>query len=239
MQKLSFIFIFALATAVSAQTPHTLRIFNEGARLAQNARYEKAIEHYRKASLLSENEQTGHGFLARIHFNIGVCHYHLRQPAEAVKEFNEAIYLSRGRYEKAFYALGMAQVELKNWLKAEEAFRQTIRLNRQNGEAWFDLALVLLEKQDYEGAEHSFQKAIEHKSANLADAHNNLGVLFALRGDFGSAEKEFETALIESGGRSSEAQNNLEFCRYYKQNARRDLLAALEFGGIKRNKATD
>ena len=47
--------------------------------------------------------------------------------------------------------------------------------------------------------------------------------------DFPSAEKEFKTALSESNGKSIEARNNLQFCKLYKQNFNRNLLAKLEF----------
>jgi Flp pilus assembly protein TadD len=207
--------VFALS--VSAQTAR--QAFDKGTQFAQAAQYEKALENYQTAMRLAENEKTAGKFLAQIHFNSGVCLYHLRRNAEAVREFNAAIVLSAGSYQKAFYALGMAETELKNWRKAADALREAVRLKKADGEAWFDLGLVLLEEKDFEAARAAFQNSIRHKSVAIADAHNNLGVIMALSGDFPSAEKQFETALLKSNGKSVEAQNNLQFCKLYKQNS--------------------
>ena len=230
MRVLSFIFIivFAFFTTVSAQTLLVRQVFDEGTRAAQNARYEKALENYRKAIHHSEDEKPNDDFLAKIHFNSGVCLYHLKRHSEAVEEFNKAIKLSRGSYQKAFYALGITHGELKNWREAEEAFREAVNLKRKDGEAWFDLAMVLLEKRDFDAAEKAFQNAVKHKSVGSADAHNNLGVIYALKDNFPLAENEFKTALTESNGKSIEARNNLEFCKSYKRNFNRNLLAKLE-----------
>lgn len=230
MRKLPFLFIivFALVGGGAAQTVR--QSFEEGTRAAQNAEYEKALENYRKAFLYTESEKTGDEFQARIHFNIGVCLFHLKQNADAAREFNRAIALSNRGYQKAFYVLGMAQAKLKNWRKAESAFRAAVKLKKDDAEAWFDLGLVLLEEKDFRAAEKAFQNSIRYKTVAVADAHNNIGVIYALRGDFISAEKEFETALLESKGASGVARNNLQFCKAYKQNFSGDLSAKLEFG---------
>jgi Flp pilus assembly protein TadD len=230
MRKLSFLFIivFALVAGGAAQT--VKQSFEEGTRAASSAEYEKALENYRKAILYTESEKIGDDFLARIHFNIGVCLYHLKQNAAAVAEFNQAIALSKRGYQKAFYVLGMAQAKLKNRRKAESAFREAIKLKKDDGEAWFDLGLILLEEKDFAAASTAFRNSIRYKTIAASDAHNNVGVIHALQGDFSAAEKEFEAALIESKGASSVARNNLEFCKSYKQNFSGDLSAKLEFG---------
>jgi Flp pilus assembly protein TadD len=207
--------VFALS--VSAQTAK--QAFDEGTQSARAANYEKALGNYRKAIRLSENESIAGEFLARIRFNTGVCLYQLKRNEEAVKEFNAAIVLSGGSYQKAFYALGMAETELKNWRKASAALREAVRLKKTDGEAWFDLGLALVEEKNFEAAREAFQNSIRYKTVAVADAHNNLGVIMALSGDFPSAEKEFETALAKSRGKSVEAQNNLQFCKLYKQNS--------------------
>jgi len=229
MQILSIIFSVVLAMSVSAQTPSVQQAFDEGTQKAQTRNYKNAIEYYQKAVLLSQNGKMNNDFLARIHFNLGVCLFHLRRNSEAVKELTEAINLRRGKYQKAFYALGMAHGAMKNWQTAKTAFRQAVALKHNDGEAWFDLALVLLEEKDFDAAETAFQNAVKYKSIGSADAHNNLGVIYALRNNFSAAEKEFKTALIESNGKSFEAQNNLQFCKLYKQNFNRNLSGKLEF----------
>jgi len=232
MRILSFIFIIAFAVSVSAQMPSVKKSFENGTEAAQSGNYEKALEDYRKAILLSESDETGNDFLAKIYFNIGVCLYHLNRQTEAVEVFNKAIESSGGNYQKAFYALGMAEAKLKNRRKAVAALREAVRLTKTDGEAWFDLGLVLLEEKNFEEAEKAFQNSIRYKSIASADAHNNLGVILALKGDFASAEKEFKVALRKSSGKSIEAQNNLQFCESHKQNSAQISPAKLEFSRI-------
>lgn len=231
MRTFTFIFTVALSftISVSAQTTLTNRAFETGTRAAQAKEYERAITDYRRAILFSETEKQNNDFLARTHFNIGVCFYKLKQTAESVEEFNEAIKLSKKSYQKAFYALGMAHKDLRNWQKAEIAFRRAIELKTDDGEAWFDLAFVFIRQENFDHAEKAFQKSIKYKSIASADAHNNLGVIFALRHEFDSAENEFQAALEVSNGKSILARNNLQFCKSYKRNSNQNLLAKLEF----------
>ncbi len=231
--RLSF-FLFATAVlsfafSVSAQTSLTHRAFEIGTRAAQAKQFEAAIEEYQRAILFLLTEKTSDDALARIHFNIGVCLFKLQKTNEAVEAFTDAIKLSRRTYQKAFYAVGMAHVELENWRAAETAFREAVKLKKDDGEAWFDLGLVLLERENYGAAKSAFQKAIKYESVSAADAHNNLGVIYALKTNFPAAEVEFKTALVKSNGESIEARNNLEFCKLYKRDFNQNLLATLKF----------
>jgi Flp pilus assembly protein TadD len=231
MRGLFFIFVVIsiCITGVLAQTSAAAgRAFDEGMQEARANEYEKAIEHFRRAkSLLKDGARAG-GLPARVHFNLGVCLYHLKRSGEAVGEFAEAVRLSNGSYQKAFYALGMAHTELENWGAAEAAFRRAVDLKRDDAEAWFDLALVLLESRDLEGAKEAFQNAVRYRSAAAADAHNNIGVILALKGDMASAENEFKKALRLSRGKSAEARSNLKFCASLKQSFNRTAAAAAQ-----------
>jgi tetratricopeptide (TPR) repeat protein len=220
-------FILVLAFSAFAQTPFVSQTFESAGSAAREKRYEQAIEKYRATILHAETEHLDEMFRAKIHFNIGVCFYHLKRTSEAVEEFTEAIKLSKREHQRAFYALGMAQKDLKNWRKAKNAFRDSLRIKKDDGEAWFDLGLVYLEEKDYSSSAKAFESSIKYKSVNSADAHNNLGVIAALGNDWNFAEKEFKKALIN---KSVEAFGNLQFCKYYKRNLSvKDLLAKLEF----------
>ncbi len=223
-------FVFVLSLSAFAQTPFVKKTFEAGNNLAQDRQYERAIEKYRAATMFAETERVNDSFLTKIHFNIGVCLYQLKRTDEAVAEYTEAIKLSKREYQKAFYALGMAQKDLRNWREAAAALRDAVNIKKTDGEAWFDLALIYLEAKDFAAARKAFENAVKYKSANAADAHNNLGVIAALENDWISAEQKFQTALLESNGKSVEAKGNLQFCKFYKQNYKgSDLLAKLEF----------
>lgn len=231
MRVLTIVFLALLTISASAQTsPLVRQPFEKGTRLAQEGEYETALENYRKSLLFAETENSDDNLKAKIHYNIGVCLYQLKDNSAAARELTEAVKLSRRNYQKAFYALGMAQKELKNWQKAESSFRDALRLEKSDGEAWFDLAMIYLEEENYESATKAFQNAVKYDSASRADAHNNIGVISALKADFPAAEREFKTALKESAGKSIEARNNLLFCKEYQRNQNSNLTAKLTFG---------
>ena len=98
MRILSIIFSIVLAMSVSAQTPTVRQLFDEGTQKAQTGNYENAVEDYQKVILLLPNAKTDTNFLARVHFNVGVCFYHLQRNAESVEELTEAIKLAQGKY---------------------------------------------------------------------------------------------------------------------------------------------
>lgn len=222
MRILSFIFIVFLTISVSAQTVEIKQTFDEATEKANAKDFENALVIYQKLAGISQNEPKE--FRAKIHFNIGVCLYQLKNQTKAVTEYGRAVLLNP-RYEKAFYALGMAYFDLKNFSEAEKAFVNSLEINRKNGETWFDLAFVYLKMEDFDAAEIAFQNAIKFDSVAAADAHNNLGVISALRHDFETAEKQFKLAV----GKSAEAEKNLQFCKYYKESNLKELTAKLEF----------
>ena len=233
MRILIFI-ILAFTLATAAQTPLQQKLFTSGTENANRNEFKRALEDFRQTLLLAKNEKNDDKFLARVHFNIGVCFFQLKDRQNAAVEFSEAIKLSRRDYQKAFYALGMVHAELKNWEQAENAFRDALKINKTDGEAWFDLALVYIGKQNYSSAEKAFENAVKYRSVSLADAHNNLGVVFALKSDFDLAENEFKAALLVSDGKSIEARKNLQFCKYRGRNFNQNLLAQLEFSQSKK-----
>ncbi len=231
MRVLFFIFL-VFTFSVAAQTPALKKSFDEGIETARQGEFEIAAEKFRRVLLAAEIEKSGDEFLVRVHFNLGVCFYHLKETKRAVGEFTEAVKLSRREYKPAFYALGMAESDLRNWEKAEDAFLDALKLDKTDGEAWFDLGLVYLEKREFERAENAFENSIKFKSVAASDAFNNLGVIFALRHEFDLAERQFETALEFTEGKSTVAESNLRFCKFYRQkNQSKDLLAKLEFNG--------
>lgn len=231
--KRVFLSIFVILTALnlnaSAQSFTTRQMFEKAVGMANAGKFETALSVFKDSLALAKIDEADGDFRAKVHFNIGVCFYRLKQNEKAVAEFTEAIKLAGRDYEKAFYALGMAQAELKNWNEAERAFRDALGLNKRNGEAWFDLAFVYLAKDDFEAARAAFQKSVEYKSVSAAIGHNNLGVIFALRGDLDAALREFETALRKSDGNFAVAERNLQFCKSLGKNFNREQVAILEF----------
>lgn len=228
MRVLIFAFILSITGSAAAQTPSWQTVFEAAGRSAQAGQYAEALEKYQDVLEF----RTAPGLTAKIHFNIGVCLYQLGRPESAVAHYRQAIEVSGGKYQKAFYALGMAQTALGDKAKARAAFYEAVRLDKTDGEAWFDLGLILLAEKDekyYDAAREAFENAAENKSVSSADAINNAGVIAALKGDLATAEKKFK--LAAKAGSSAEAANNLKICDGYRRNANREQVAALNFSG--------
>jgi tetratricopeptide (TPR) repeat protein len=211
------LFIFVLVFAVSAQDH-----FSAGTSFTKEGSYEKALDSYRSALKNSKGADAE----SRAHYNIGVCLYQLGRHAEAVAALTEAIDLKGGKYQRAWYALGMAESASGNNAKAKGAFTKAIALNKKDAEAWFDLGMVSIVEKDYAAARAAFEKAVIFRSVNAPDAHNNIGVILALDGDVVAAIKKFEM----SG--SAEAVGNLKYCRERLGNVAGNHVSMLEFARV-------
>lgn len=199
MKKLFLVSIFVLIINFGAFAQNNE--FEKGLNLAQKGNFQNALPYFQN----SFDKKLSAKKIAQIHYNIGVCLYRLNQPNSAITEFKQAISLNPN-YEKAFYAIGMAFSDLRNFEDAEMAFRAALKLS-DNGETWFDLGLSLFEQKKYEESFTAFQNAIKFGSAAASASHNNLGVIYALKGNLDLAEKEIKLSKILG---FIEAENNLE-----------------------------
>jgi tetratricopeptide (TPR) repeat protein len=170
MKRLFFAVLFTvvLQFSVFAQAEE----FTKGINLAKSGDYQNALVSFQniEASNLSERKS------AQILYNIGVCFYRLNQASKAVAFFEKSVQLVPN-YEKAYYGLAMAKVDLKDFAGAEVDFLKAIDLNRTNGETWFDLALVLCETEKFTEAIVAFQNAVKFNSIAKSTAKYNLEIL--------------------------------------------------------------
>jgi tetratricopeptide (TPR) repeat protein len=191
----------------SAQDRNAGEALAHGNFIAAQGQYQTALSIYRDALPTSGDSR------AVITYNIGVCDYHLGRLTEAVAEYQSAIALRRGHYQRAFYALGVALSDLGDLPGARVAFAHALKLSHnRDGEAAFDLGLVLARGGEYEAAASYFRQAIARQTQSLSAAHNNLGVL-ALAGQWKQAAHEFEIASRIGRGSSDEIEHNLHLCQ--------------------------
>jgi Flp pilus assembly protein TadD len=189
--------------------------FERGVTLANNGNFAEAFVEFRNAERLINGSKLTKKRLAQLHFNIGVCHFRMNKNAEAIGRFETAVQVFP-KYERAHYALGMAASELRDWQKAERAFHDALKVNKANGEAWFDLGFVYLAKGEMLKARSAFETSIELKTIDAATAHNNVGVIRALSGDRDFAERAFENAVRVSNGAYKIAAVNLAVIRKHR-----------------------
>lgn len=226
MRLLLFVLLSFFVVNAAGQSPAVTRLFRNGTAQANEGRFADALKSYKTALFAAENEYLSAEYLAKLHYNIGVCHFRLERFDLASDEFKKAILLKK-EYTRAHYALGMAESRKKNWKAARASFRRVLDIDPKNGEAWFDLAFSNIALKEIDKAATAFVRSIEFSSVDSALSHNNIGVILAIKGELAAAEKEFESAIAVSGGWLIEAKRNLAFCR--EQRAGKRLTAALEY----------
>ena len=229
MKRIFTTLFFALFFAVGTFGQDVQTSFASGTKLAAAGQFETALAQFTTAAKLADATNTSADKRAQLEYNIAVCHFRLGRIDEAVAKFESAIRL-RPMYEKAFYALGMAEAERQNWLDAEKAFLGTIAINQQNAEAWFDLGYVYLAQKDSAGAKAAFELSAKYKSIDAAVSRNNIGVILASYGDTRGAIAEFEQALRLSGNKLKVARKNLEICHQREIMEGKMVAVTLEFG---------
>src|SRR5688572_24407741 len=108
MRILSFVFLFIFAVNISAQSTKVDDLFSEGTRNANAGRFDAALKNYKTALAVAENKYAGNESRARLHYNIGVCYFHLDQFKLAENEFKSAVLLKTD-YSQAHFALDKAR----------------------------------------------------------------------------------------------------------------------------------
>lgn len=90
--------------------------------------------------------------------------------------------------------LGAAQNRLADKRAAINTFRKAIEVDESYEEAYFNLALILVEQGEKEEAERLLRTAIQ-LDPDWHEAHGLLGVLLQERGRYSEAETELKRAL--------------------------------------------
>jgi len=206
------IFISISGLAIFAQGQDFDTSFERGVALANTGSFVEALTEFRNAESVIGGAKLSKKHLAQLHFNIGVCHFRMNKITDAISRFETAVDIFP-KYERAHYAFGMAASEARDWQRAERAFLDALKINKTNGETWFDLGFVYLAKGETLKARTAFESSLETGTVDAATAHNNVGVIRALSGDREFAEKAFENAVRVSSGTYKIAAVNLAFIR--------------------------
>jgi tetratricopeptide (TPR) repeat protein len=106
MRILSFVFLFIFAVNISAQSSKVDELFTQGTKQVNAGRFDDALATYKTALATAEKRYAGKVYLARLHYNIGVCYFHLDRFEAAANEFKSAVLLKTD-YARAHDALTM------------------------------------------------------------------------------------------------------------------------------------
>ena len=211
------ILIASTVIAINAQTSEGKSILRRGNALVAQEKYSLAIEEYRKVSTRDADSY------ARATYNIGVCHYELRQTDEAIAFYRRAIELKLGNYPRASYALGVALEDQGKITEARAAYEQAINdSQREFAPATFKLGLIEVRAGELKKAAVLFREAAARAGEHVPASHNNLGVMLARLGFLKEAEQQFVIALKASEGRFADAAHNLNLCRSLTASLRLD-----------------
>lgn len=206
-------------SSAAAQPADPVSHCNYGMALAQAARLDEAVAHYRTALALAPN-------YPEAHYNLGVALARLRRPAEAAAEYRAALQ-HRDPFPSAHANLGLlcfqagklpeAIAEFRTALaQAEDAevhghlanalyqagdpaaafaeYRRALALEPGNAEIRYNLGTSLLQSGQAAAAADEYRRALA-AGAHDADTHYNLALAEAAQGDPAAAAREFAAAL--------------------------------------------
>jgi tetratricopeptide (TPR) repeat protein len=157
-----------------------------GVLLARYRLYDDAILHFQTALQASPSSDDVKFDLADAYFRKGLY----GQALEAAAKVSSA-----GQQDAAFLALlGDIHAHLGNTAKAEEIFRDAIKLNPDNDQSYLSLTLVQLRSKDVSGAEQTLQKGLA-RIPSSGKIQWGLGIVSVLEGNTAQAAERLERAV--------------------------------------------
>jgi tetratricopeptide (TPR) repeat protein len=135
-------------------------------------------------------------------FDEGVALSSAGKHDEAIGKFNEGIALSATCYD-CYNNIGYSYAQLKNWDKAEAAYKKSAEIKPDDATAHSGLATVYNAERKFDLAAEEGAKATQLSSslsaggggAGSADAQYNQGVILWNAGKIADAKKAFEAAV--------------------------------------------
>jgi tetratricopeptide (TPR) repeat protein len=126
------------------------------------------------------------------HWRLGYALSEMEQYHSAIAAFRKALKLDRGNVP-ALGGLGRAYMELREWKRAEKAFRARLAL-KKSPQHYVFLAYILMKMARYDLAAECCRKAIE-LDPSFAEAYLNLGLALQRKKRFEEAIGAFESAV--------------------------------------------
>ncbi|MEO8574726.1 MAG: tetratricopeptide repeat protein [Pyrinomonadaceae bacterium] len=105
----AFLFVFGLG-ALAQSSPKITDLFSEGAKQVNAGQFNAALMSYKTALSAAENKYVNNNYRARLHYNIGLCYFHLDRFDLAADHFKHAL-IVKTDYSLAYYALGVTKLQ--------------------------------------------------------------------------------------------------------------------------------
>ncbi len=148
----------------------SLNEMNEGVDFAQRKRFEEAIEHLEKATVLDPTNDQAFS-------NLGHIHVEMEKFSAAREAFERAAALKpdNAEYQEM---LGAVCVKLADWEAAKNALRRASELDASSYRSRFKLGIVYEELDDPQSALYAYTDAVK-KGPHVPDSYAALGRLYA------------------------------------------------------------
>ncbi len=195
--------------------------FNRGVIFMKQNKHQEAISAFEKALILVGSDEL-------LHYNLAVC-YEYADGERYGPGFNrEKCIFHYGQALKikpdnaiVHFNLGMLYVHVGELEPAEEELRRTIEIDPGMADAFLQIGLLMLKKENYHSALNNLTKAKridENLSVkeHLIEARSGLGQFFLQNGDYEEARRNFEEVLeldpssVQSMVRLSHAYSGLQ-----------------------------
>lgn len=157
---------------------------NQGNVLMDLRRFEEALVSFNQALALDPNNAHACNNRGLVLLEV------LERHEDAVSDFKKAVSI-RPDYAEAYYNLGNALKDLRQFEEARAAFDKAIALNPGFAEAYYSRAVLLSEQQKFEEALSGFNQVISLQPDH-ARAHYNIGILNLLLGNLAKGWPEYE-----------------------------------------------
>lgn len=185
--------------------------FNLGLMYLEDKQLDKAENEFQTVVELEPKNASGQ-------YQLGRCAFNRKNYSRALKFYNKALSLKKGKYPRALNSIGLTYVRMGQVEKGIEYYKKAIKINHKYHTAWYNLALSLEKVGDDIKAEQAFLTAIQYKP-DYAQAWYNLGTIYIRQNQVDKAIQANEKA-IESKPNYLKAQLNLAVI--YTQNQQFD-----------------
>jgi len=163
-----------------------LPLVKKGNKLFDSRKYREAIEPFTSAY-----KKTGRPSLL---IKIAECHIALGEEEKGIRILRDSIENEKdGKIEirEAINAYFLKKGQLE---KAEEGFKEILRIRPESYYSLYQLGLIYLGKKDYTESFRNLERSIS-LNPNFAAAHIARGIIYYKQNDKGKAKEEFEEAM--------------------------------------------
>jgi len=129
---------------------------------------------------------------APAHFELGFCHFLLRQRDDAIKQLKAALALEPW-YTRADEALADIYIQAKDFAQARAHLNHLLSVDPNSYTAHFNLGVMAALEQNWSEAQRQVRSALRADPGS-AEAHNTLGMILQKQGKNEEAEREFRAA---------------------------------------------